>query len=77
MDGDVDASVEKRVLDLLGEETLAADFREIAVLHAVAGRLDDDDLARLLGRTSERGADPGGDVMRLDQSEFRAACADA
>ncbi len=43
---DVDAPLEQRLLDLLGEQALAADLGERAVLHRVAGGLDDDDLDR-------------------------------
>ena len=37
MDGAVDAAVEQRLLDLLGEQALAADLQQRAVLHPVAG----------------------------------------
>ena len=40
----VDAAVEQRFLDLLGEQALAADLHQLAVLHGVAGGLDRHDL---------------------------------
>src|SRR3546814_15684926 len=46
----VDLAGDERFLDLLGEEALAADLRQRALLDAVTGRLDDDDGNRLLGR---------------------------
>ena len=49
----VDAAVEQRLLDLLGEQPLAADLEQAAVLHAVAGGGDEDerrDLVLGLGR---------------------------
>ena len=42
MDGAVDAAVQQRLLDLLGEQPLAADLQQPAVLHAVAGGGDRD-----------------------------------
>ena len=37
---EVDAAVEQRLVDLLGEQALAADLRQAAVLHRVAGGAD-------------------------------------
>ena len=37
VDGDIDAAVQQGLLDLLGEQGLAADFQQAAVLDAVAG----------------------------------------
>ena len=42
----VDPPVEQRLLDLLGEQALAADLGEQAVLHPVAGGADGDELDR-------------------------------
>ena len=50
VNGDIDPRVEKLFLDLLREEPLAAEFGEIAVLHPVALRGNDDDLRRLFRR---------------------------
>ena len=47
----IDRAGEQRLLDLLGEQPLAADLRQRPVLDAVAGGLDDDD-----ARTSSRQA---------------------
>ncbi len=44
MHGEVDTPGEQRLLDLLGEEALAADFGQAAVLHAVARCANGDDL---------------------------------
>ena len=44
MHGEIDRAVEQRLLDLLGEQPLAARFAQRPVLDAVAGRFDDDDL---------------------------------
>ena len=52
MHGEVDAPVEQRLLDLLGEQALAADLGQRPVLDAVAGGADDDDLDRLLAAPS-------------------------
>jgi hypothetical protein len=46
MDGEIDAALHQRLLDLLGEEALAADLLQLAVLHPVAGGADDGDLRR-------------------------------
>ena len=40
----IDAAVEQRLVDLLGEQPFAADLGERPVLHPVAGRADRDDL---------------------------------
>jgi hypothetical protein len=47
--GGVDLAGDEGFLDLLGEEALAADLRQRAVLDAVAGGLDDHDGDRPLG----------------------------
>ena len=50
MHREVDAAVEQRLLDLLGEQALAADLGEQAGLHAVAGRADRHQFERPVGR---------------------------
>ena len=44
--GEVDVAGQQRVLDFLDEQALAADLRQRRVREPIAGRLDDDDLAR-------------------------------
>jgi hypothetical protein len=64
------------VLDLAGEETLAADLLQRAVQHLVPGRLDDDDVERLLGQV-EGLRQPVACLVRLGKRQGRAAGADA
>src|SRR5512142_2636035 len=54
MHGEIDAPVEQRLLDLLGEQALAADVRQRPILDAVAGGLDDDQRDRLLVAAESR-----------------------
>ena len=75
MDGDVDALIEQRVLDLAGEQALAADLAQRAVQHAVAGGLDDHDLEGVGGQVM-RGGQPVARFMRLRERQRRAARAD-
>ena len=44
MHGKVDMTIEQRLIDLLGEQALAANLGEAPVLHPVAGRADRDNL---------------------------------
>lgn len=44
VDGDVDAAVQQRLVDLFGEQPLAANVRQRLVQDLVAGGLDDADL---------------------------------
>jgi hypothetical protein len=54
--GDVDAAVQQRVVDLLGEQALAADVGERLVEDLVARGLDDHDLeGALLGQLRKVG----------------------
>ncbi len=76
MHGDVDAAVQQRILDLAGEQALAADLLERAVLHPVAGGLDHHDLEGVAGQ-SECRHQAVTRLMRLGQSQQRAARADA
>ena len=66
---------EQRFLDLLGEQALAAGFRQRPVLDAVAAGRDDDDLEGFL-RQAMRGHQPGARFMRLRQRQRAAACSD-
>jgi hypothetical protein len=72
MDGDVDAARKQRLLDLLGEQALAAGFRERPVLDAVAAGGDDDDLERRF-RQAVRRHQPCPRLVRLRQRQRAAA----
>ena len=48
MHGEIDAAVEQRLLDLLGEQALAAHFRQRPVLDGIARGADDDEFDRRL-----------------------------
>ena len=75
MDGEIDAADDQRLLDLLGEEALAADLLQLAVLHPVAGGADDGDLRR-----RQIGMSRGETLLyflRLRQRQRAAAGADA
>ncbi len=76
MDRKVDCAVEQRAVELLGPQRLAANLGQRAVLHAVAGGLDGDDRHGVFGPPM-RGAERGGDHVRLHQSEGRSARAEA
>src|SRR3546814_16063032 len=68
-----DRAGDERFLDLLGEEALAADLRQRAILDAVTGRLDDDDGNRLLGRQfGVRGGKAAAHLLGLGQRQRRA-----
>ncbi len=70
--GHIDATVEQRLLDFLGEQSLAADFGQRDVGDLVAGGLDDFDAAvfaeRLRAATSTQ--------SRLPQRQLRSAGSD-
>ena len=76
MDRKVDAPIEQRLLDLLGEEALAADLGQRPVEDAVAAGADDDDLevAPWRSRARRRG---GPRSLGLGERERAAAGADA
>ena len=76
MHGEIDAAVEQRFLDLLGEQALAADLRQRPVLDGVAGGADDDELDRRLVHPERRGQ-PRAHGARLHQRQRAAARADA
>jgi hypothetical protein len=74
----MNASRDERLLDLLGEQALAADVGERAVLHPVAGGLDHRHLdCTGLGQRLVGGDQPVAHQMGLDEREPRAASADA
>ena len=76
------AAIQKRLLDLLGEEALAADLHQPAILHPVAGGGDDDqrggglDLGRNVRVGAERSRDQPLHVAGLGQAELGTAGAD-
>ena len=75
--GDVDIASEQRLLDLLGEQTLAANIGERAVGYAIARGADDDEL-HVIGREVGMGSNQSGpDLPGLDEGELAAAGADA
>src|SRR3546814_12336025 len=65
----VEAAFGQRVLDLLGEQPLAAYRRQGAILHLVAGGLDGDDLDPRRLEMGMGGAEPVAQLMGLGQSE--------
>jgi hypothetical protein len=76
MHREVDRTAEQRLLDLLGEQALAARLAQRAILDAIARGADRDDLDRVLVppmRSSERRARQA----RLRQRERTAARSDA
>ncbi len=75
MHGKVDAPFQQGLLDLLGEQPLAAGLREGAVLDAVAGGADH--LQRdALRRAAKGGGERIAHRMGLPEGEGGAACAD-
>ena len=78
MDGDVDLARQQGLLDLLGEQALAADLAQRAILHLVAGGLDDANLdAAGRGQMRMGGDQARARLVRLGEGERRAARADA
>eukprot|EP00958_Prasinococcus_capsulatus_P015766 scaffold1690_cov366-Prasinococcus_capsulatus_cf.AAC.2 len=75
--GDVDAAVQEGLVDLLGEEALAANVRQGLAEHLVAGGLDHHDLQRaLLRQVRVRRLEQVARHVRLRQGQRRAAGAD-
>ena len=74
--GDVDGAGEERLLDLAGEEPLAAELAERPVLHPVAGGLDRHDQEGGLGQAVRR-HQPRPGLVRLGERQRAAAGADA
>ena len=75
---EVDAAVGERLVDLLGEQALAADLRQAAILHRVAGGADGMLLEHV--QAAQHRAEAGQDreeAAGLDQRQRRAAGADA
>src|SRR5579862_6116891 len=78
MDGEIDAAVFQGLLELLGEEALAADLGERPVGHLIAGGADDDGLDRTFsGERGMRAAEAPAQLARLRQRELAAAGPDA
>ena len=76
----IDAPVEKRLFDLLGEQGLAADFQKAAVLNPIAGGGDGGDGRNLVGVLwvgAQKPDNIGLGRSGLDHGEFRSPCADA
>jgi hypothetical protein len=71
----IDPSLELRQIDFLGEEPLATDFREWAILCRIARCADDLECNGFL-RKPMRGAQGGLRHVRLRQGQWRAARAD-
>ena len=76
MHREVDVAGEQRLLDFLGEQSLAAGFGQWPILDDVAGGADDFDLDPL-GVEARRGGEPALHLARLHQRQRRAARADA
>src|SRR5260370_26593407 len=74
MHREIDAAVEERLLDLLGEEALAADLGEPARLLAIAGGTDRHQLGVEPG---VRGAHPVADQPGLVKRHWAATGADS
>ena len=76
MHRDVDAPVEERLVELLGEEPLAACVREGAIGDAVSACADDDDLDLALREDAHLG-EPPAQLMGLRERERAAARAES
>src|SRR5436190_4738416 len=80
MDGAINSAIQQRLLDFLGEEALAADLQQAAILDAVTGGGDADQRSGLL-RLGRCRAEGGGDGALhhpgLGERQLRAARADA
>ena len=76
MHGEIDRAVEQRLLDLLGEQSLAAGFGERPVENLVAGSADGDELD-LRREKPVRGDQPLAHLLRLLERQRAAARADA
>ena len=76
MDGQINGPFRKRFLDFLGEQPLAADFRQGPILHPVARCADDFDRNRFFLHAMRCRQQAAGQ-MGLEKSEFRAARANA
>jgi hypothetical protein len=75
MHRDVDAAIQQRLLDLAGEQALAADFLQRLVEDLVAGDLDHRDREGGLGQV-EGGHQAGARLVRLGQRQGRSTGAD-
>ncbi len=78
MDGQIGAAIEQRLLQLLGEQPLAARLGQSAILDAVARGLQDHDLDGAGGGEMGMGRDQAiTGLMGLRQRQRAAARADA
>ena len=75
MDGEIDGAVEERDVELLGEQPLAARFRERPVLDGVARGLDDRQ-GQVLHAPAMSGGEPVLRLVRLREGERAAPRAD-
>ena len=75
MHGDIDGPIQQRLFDLAGEQALAADFLQRAVLNGVARHLDDADGKGILGQV-KRGHQPRARLMRLRKCQRGSTGAD-
>ena len=72
MDRNVDRSLKLRLIQLLGEQSLAANLGERAVLDHVAAGLDDDDFEMFFRRAMDQ-SQTAARLMRLRQRQGTAA----
>ncbi len=78
MNREVDLARQQRRLDLFREEALAADRRQRAIAHEIAGGADGHDLDRAGRRElGMRGDEAVSDRLGLDQRQWTAARTDA
>jgi hypothetical protein len=76
MHGQIDAAIQQSVLDLLGEQPLAAHLAQRAILDAVTAGLDDDRFEKALGQAMDRDQPPA-HLVGLGQRQRAAARTDA
>ncbi len=77
MHGEIDAAVVQRLMDLLGEQPLAADIGEAAVLHRIAGGADRVFLEHVeVAQHRAEGAQHGEERLRLHERQRARARAD-
>jgi hypothetical protein len=67
---------QERLLELLGEQPLSADFAQRHVQHLIPAGVDDRELHRRDGTAWQR-QEPIADVLRLRQRQGRPACTDS
>ncbi len=74
MDGEVDTTAKQRLVDLLGEQALAAEFAQRHVLDGIARGLDHGEIDLALGQPI--GNQEAAHMVRLPKGERAAAGAD-